>query len=312
MRTATITLTLAVLAGVVGAHDFIYSVKVDSNGVLRTPLSFAASNDLATATAVNASNAVQDAAIAAQAATNAAQDSLIGAAVLTNAMGSGLTLTNGQWIVTSQGTVTNIAVNSKGGSVSNGIATALVDAADVGAMPTNTPLELWSNITEAATYPTNAILNGTTGTVSGDMIILTLPLGGYSTTGSVATVEQNLAAVSNVAAYASNTVAGLVADNTLTSVVAVASNAVGSGKSGRIGYVYVPTNAPGSDAALWSTNAAVQDVNMGGYALTNVSGLSVTGRLAIGFGVFQTTNDVPAPASTNTWIVCAVRQGGTN
>lgn len=282
-----------------------------STGILvaPAPTALCASNGIATVSAVNATNAAQD---AANLATNLSQDAAIASKVSTNAMGSGLTLSNGQWIVTSQGTVTNIEVSGKGGSVSNGIASVDLTASDVGAMPSNVAVGAWSNVGAAATYPTNATINGTQGVVSNGEIHLTLPLGAYATTGSVVVVSSSVAVVAGNLTTVSNTAASLVADNTLTSVVAVASNAVGSAKVGRIGYVYVPTNAPASDASLWSTNPAIANVNLAGYGLTNVSSLSVTGRLAIGFGVFPSTNDVAAPATSNTWVVYAATVAGTN
>ena len=77
-------------------------------------------------------------------------------------MGDGLTYSNGQWIVTSQGTVTNIDVNRKQAVVSNGVAAILINADDIGAWSTNTPVELWTNLIGISTV-SNATLNNVGG-----------------------------------------------------------------------------------------------------------------------------------------------------
>jgi hypothetical protein len=122
MRMFTATLTALLLAGCAFAQDWNVSVKTDTNGALRVPLAapFRATNDIASASAMNASNTadrayalglVTNASIAssnytdtiaggkastnemsAVVATNAAQDISI-ASSLTNGVGSGCTVT---------------------------------------------------------------------------------------------------------------------------------------------------------------------------------------------------------------------------
>lgn len=106
----TASLMVALISGCAFAQDWNVSVKTDTNGVLRVPLAapFAASNNLATVTAVNASNAVQDAALVVvsnamvAAVTNASKAnsnytdtvfSGISTNYLTNGVGSGCTVT---------------------------------------------------------------------------------------------------------------------------------------------------------------------------------------------------------------------------
>jgi hypothetical protein len=196
MRMFTATLTALLLAGCAFAQDWNVSVKTDTNGVLRAPLAapFAASNNLATVTAVNASNAVQDASLVATSTadrayalglvTNASiassnyTDTIAGGKVSTNEMGDGLTYTNGQWIVTSQGTVTNVSVNGIAGVVTNAVAELTLDAEDVGALGTNVAFETWTNPAAASSlYITNAVVNGTNGVVSNGMVYVTITTG---------------------------------------------------------------------------------------------------------------------------------------
>ena len=161
---------VSILAGCASAAN--NAVQVNStNAVLTSPTGFFESNNVARLSAVNASNAVQDATIGtkastnttdALAATNAAQDEAISSKVSTSEMGDGLTYSNGQWIVTSQGTVTNIDVNRKQAVVSNGVAAILINADDIGAWSTNTPVELWTNLIGISTV-SNATLNNVGG-----------------------------------------------------------------------------------------------------------------------------------------------------
>lgn len=74
------------------------------------------------------------------------------------------------------------------------------------------------------------------------------------------------------------------------------------------------TAAGGSEgsSAMWATNAAVTNVNMNTFNIYNVSALTVTGRLVIGFGVYASSNDIPAPSSSNTWYVFAARTNNQN
>lgn len=73
------------------------------------------------------------------------------------------------------------------------------------------------------------------------------------------------------------------------------------------------TVAGGSgDTTQWATNPASTNVNMNTFNLYNASALSVTGRLVIGLGVFASSNDVPAPATTNTWNLFAARTNTMN
>lgn len=314
-----------VLLGVTGAVA-VDTVMVKTNGVLTYPTNFLTTNDIARKTAVDATNAaqdivigskastnttdalsatnaLQDAALLAVQATNTAQDLLIGSKVGTNDLGTGFMLSNGQWIVTSLGTVTNIAINGKAGTVSDMIASVTnLTADDVSAIPDSTEVEVWSNVTLSASI-TNVMLGSQRGVVSNGMAWLTnttTDTSGLATTGALATV--------------SNSVAALQADNTLTNLTfseGVSNNIL---KSGRQANVLFKTNYAStvSDTTQWATNAAVTNVNLNNFSLLNVAGLTVTGRLAIGFGLFQSTNDVAAPASTNTWIVFAAQVNGTN
>lgn len=294
----------------------------DQTHVVTSPSDFFEANGISRSATAIASNSAIWSSINTITATNVAQDDAIGSKVSTNEMGDGLFFSNNQWNVKATGTITNVDVNGIEGTVSNLTLFLSLGAGDIGALSTDTVFETWDNIPSGAGAITNVSVNGTNCPVSNGIAQITIPSftddlgwsnkvdatgtnawevgshGGLATTGSLAVV--------------SNTVAGFLADSTLTNVVVAGSNAFGQAKVGRTGYVYVQTNAPGSDASYWSTNAAVQTVDMAGYTLTNVGGLSVTGRLAIGFGVFSATNDVAAPASSNTWIVYAVRVGDSN
>ena len=103
-------LVSAFLAGCATAQDWNVSVKTDTNGVLRVPLAgvFRGSNDIASVTAMNASNAVQDASlviasnamVAAVSNASIASSNYTDAAIssippsgLTNGVGSGCTVT---------------------------------------------------------------------------------------------------------------------------------------------------------------------------------------------------------------------------
>lgn len=130
--------------------DFFFANEVTTNAyTLKVQADLAAHNvsNNADFARQDATNVMHDSQIANLTQTNAAQDEAIDSKVSTSEMGDGLTYSNGQWIVTSQGTVTNIDVNGKQASVSNGVAAILIDAEDIGAWSTNTPVELWTNVT---------------------------------------------------------------------------------------------------------------------------------------------------------------------
>lgn len=296
--------TLAMLAFPVLAQDPNLSVKVSTSGVLRTPTNFLDANSIPTKAALTATSAA-DRAYSGLLYTNLQSEMWASNAlcVKSNQMGSGLVLSNGQWVVVSQGTVTNISVNSKVGFVTNMVATITnLTASDVEAIPDSVQVEVWSNVVTASSI-TNVMLGTQMGVTSNGMAWLTngvTDLSGYATTGSLAIV--------------SNAVAALQADNTLTNLSFTEGTSNNVSKSGRMANVLFKTNyaATASDSSQWSTNAAVTNVNMAGFSLINVAGLSVTGRLVIGFGLFTSTNDVPAPSSTNVWNVFAVKLNGTN
>lgn len=265
--------------------DFFLANEVTTNAYTLKVLA-----DLAAHRASNAADlARQNATNSAFTATNTAQDEAIGSKVSTSEMGDGLTYSNGQWIVTSQGTVTNIDVNGNQASVSNGVAAILIDAEDIGAWSTNTPVELWTNLTGLSTV-SNATINGVTGVISNGMIRLSLDLSGYADTGTVAVL--------------SNLVDALILDASLTNLVVVESDHWESLKTNRTGYVYVKTNATVQDASLWSTNPAISGPNISGHTLNNVGGLSLT--------ILTDTNNAAAPSSNNVWTIYAVSVAGTN
>lgn len=296
--------TLAMLAFPVLAQDPNLSVKVSTSGVLRTPTNFLDANSIPTKAALTATSAA-DRVYSGLLYTNLQSEMWASNAlcVKSNQMGSGLVLSNGQWVVVSQGTVTNISVNSKVGFVTNMVATITnLTASDVEAIPDSVQVEVWSNVVTASSI-TNVMLGTQMGATSNGMAWLSnvvSDLSGYATTGSLAIV--------------SNAVAALQADNTLTNLSFTEGTSNNVSKSGRMGNITFKTNyaATASDSSQWATNAAVTNVNMAGFQLVNLGGLSVTGRLVIGFGVFSDTNDVPAPSSTNVWNVFAVKLNGTN
>lgn len=293
-----------------------YAVQVNSNGVIQTPTNLLSANSIPTVSALTATSAADRAYSyllttnlqAEVNASNAVQDASIAAKVATNEMGSGLLYSNGQWTVVSQGTVTNVSVNGVAGHVTNMIATITnLAASDIDAVADTTEVEVWSNVTLSASI-TNAVINGTQGSVSNGMSWLTLPLGGYATTGSLAGY-----ATTGSLAVVSNMIAGM-ADTGITNITfteGVSNNVTVSGKDAAILF---KTNyaATASDSSQWATNAATTNVNMAGFQLLNLGGLSVTGRLVIGFGLFADTNDVPAASTTNAWNVAAVAVNGTN
>ena len=79
--------------------------------------------------------------------------------------------------------------------------------------------------------------------------------------------------------------------------------------SNRIVYVGIDTN---QQAGNWAQYPAQTNVNLNGYTLYGVGGLSFTGDLAIGFSIFSDTNTVPAPTDANVWTLFAAKVNGTN
>lgn len=125
---------------------------------------------------------------------------------------------------------------------------------------------------------------------------------------AVGTLSTNMAAAD---VNLSNNVVQLQMDAlaTLTNLTITVGTNTSFTKTGRTGALVI---APGSDASTWSSNPATTNIDAANHELLNVAGISVTGRLAIGFGLFASTNDVAAPASSNTWIVYAATVSGTN
>lgn len=76
------------------------------------------------------------------------------------------------------------------------------------------------------------------------------------------------------------------------------------------------TNAMAGDVSIspsnWSHYSAQSNVNVNSFEIQNASRIVVTGRLVIGFGLFTSSNDVPAPISSNVWYVYALVNNGTN
>lgn len=78
-------------------------------------------------------------------------------------------------------------------------------------------------------------------------------------------------------------------------------------------FVQFKTNTTSSGGGqLWSTYQAVTDPDIYGFMVKNAGAISTTGKLVLGVGVFATSNEVPAPASSNVWFVYAFRFSNTN
>lgn len=97
---------------------------------------------------------------------------------------------------------------------------------------------------------------------------------------------------------------------TLTNVTVVQTNVYGSIVSNRTAVMLIRTNGASPDT--WSQYPARTNIDAAGYQISNVSTLTMTGRIVVGFGVFSSSNDVPAPPSSNIWYVYAARVGTTN
>lgn len=95
----------------------------------------------------------------------------------------------------------------------------------------------------------------------------------------------------------------------LSTLILIQSNVASAYSGGSTGYISIDTN---NVTSSWANSPAVADANIAGHSVVNVSSLTMTGRVVIGFGVFATTNDVPSPASSNVWYVYAAKVGTTN
>lgn len=98
---------------------------------------------------------------------------------------------------------------------------------------------------------------------------------------------------------------------TITNASGVLTNISEAFASNGIVYVRFNTNTI-ADASSWARYPAATNVNANGFQMYNAAAIVCTGRVVIGFGVFNSTNEVPAPTSTNVWYVYATRQNGTN
>ena len=78
-------------------------------------------------------------------------------------------------------------------------------------------------------------------------------------------------------------------------------------------FVQFKTNMTSSGGGqLWSTYQAVADPDINGFMVKNAGAISTTGKLVLGVGVFATSNEVPAPTSSNVWFVYAFSFANTN
>lgn len=65
--------------------------------------------------------------------------------------------------------------------------------------------------------------------------------------------------------------------------------------------------------SAWAQYPATTNADLAGYGITNVGGITTTGRLVLGIGVFGNKLDIPAPATSNVLYLYAVRDSkGTN